>query len=94
MCRLGHTAGSATQVSDVHCGVSDLVDRSKRGDVSRDALASNAGDFVLRLGAFPGRPVRGGTNASRILNRRSKSGKTPMYDHEVSICDNYTGFVL
>ena len=73
MCGLRHTAGSAAEVSGVHCGVSDLVDRSKRGDVSRDPPASNAGDFVLCLSAFAGRPVRGGTNALGILNGKEAS---------------------
>jgi hypothetical protein len=49
-------------MSDVHCGVSDFVDGSKRGDARRDAPASNAGDFVPGLGAFAGRPVGGGTD--------------------------------
>jgi len=73
MCGLGRIAGSAAEVSDVHCGVSELVDRSKRGDVSRDAPASNADDFVLCLGAFAGRTVRSGTNPLRNLNEKEAS---------------------
>jgi hypothetical protein len=63
MCRLGRTAGSGAEMSDVHCGVSDLVDGSKRGDASRDAPASNADDFVPSLGAFARHPVGGSTDA-------------------------------
>jgi hypothetical protein len=63
MCRVGRTAGSAAEMSDVHCCVSDFVDGSKRGDAGRDAPAPNAGDFVPGLGAFAGRPVGGGTDA-------------------------------
>jgi hypothetical protein len=62
MCRLGRTAGSAAEMSDVHCGVSDVVDGSKRSDARRDAPAPDAGDFVRGLGVFARRPVGGGTN--------------------------------
>jgi hypothetical protein len=80
MCGLGHTAGSAAEVSSLHFGVSDLVDRSKRGDVSRHAPASNAGDFVLCLGAFAGRPVRDGTNAlGNLASYHKASGFTGGY---------------
>jgi hypothetical protein len=63
MCRVGRTAGSAAEMSDVRCGVSDFVDGSKRGDARRDAPAPNAGDFFPGLGAFGGHPVDGGTHA-------------------------------
>jgi hypothetical protein len=62
MCRLGRTAGSAAEMSDVHCGVSDFVDGSNRGDARGDAPTPNAGDFVPGLGAFARRPVGGGTD--------------------------------
>jgi hypothetical protein len=63
MCRLGRTAGSAAEMSAVHCGVSDFVDGSRRGDARRDSPASDAGDFVPSLGAFAGNPVGGATHA-------------------------------
>ena len=52
---LEHSADSAAEVPDVHRGVSHFVDRSRCGDVSRDAPASHAGDFVHRLSALAGR---------------------------------------
>ena len=55
MCGLGHSADSAAEVPDVHRGVSHIVDRSRCGDVSRDAPAPHVGDFVHRLGALAGR---------------------------------------
>jgi hypothetical protein len=75
MCRLGRTAGSGAEMSDVHCGVSDFVDGSRRGDARRDASAPNAGDFVPGLGAFAGHPVGGGTDAFGEL-----SGSKPVAD--------------
>jgi hypothetical protein len=63
MCRLGRTAGSAAEMSDVHCGVPDFVDGSRRGDARRDAPAPDAGDLVPGLGAFARHPVGGGTDA-------------------------------
>jgi hypothetical protein len=63
MCRLGRTAGSAAEMSDVHCGVSDVLDGSRRGNARRDASAPYAGDFVPGLGAFAGCPVGGGADA-------------------------------
>jgi hypothetical protein len=71
MCRLGRTAGSGAEMSDVHCGVSDFVDGSRRGDARRDAPAPNAGDFVPGLGAFAGHPVGGGTDACGELSGKS-----------------------
>ena len=62
MCGLGHPAGSTAKVSDVHRGISDLVDRSKRGDVYSHALGSDAGDFVCCFGCFADRPVDGYAN--------------------------------
>jgi len=44
-----HSADSAAEVPDVHRGVSHFVDRSRCGDVSRDAPVSHAGDVVHRL---------------------------------------------
>ena len=63
MCRVGRTAGSAAEMSDVRCGVSDSLDGGKLGDARRDLPATNAGDFVPGLGAFGGHPVDGGTHA-------------------------------
>jgi hypothetical protein len=63
MCRLGRTAGSATEMSDVRCGVSDVVDGSRRGDARCDAPASDAGHFVPSLGVVSSRPVGGGAHA-------------------------------
>jgi hypothetical protein len=62
MCRVGRTAGSASEMSDMRCGVSDFVDGGKLGDARRDVPASNAGDFVPGLGAFGCHPVGGGTH--------------------------------
>ena len=55
MCGLGHSADPTAEVPDVHRGVSRLVDGSRCGDVSRNAPASHAGDFVHRLSALAGR---------------------------------------
>ena len=62
MCGLGGTAGSAAEMSDVRCGVSDFVDRGEHCDARGDAPAPDAGDFVPGLGVFAGLPV-GGTDA-------------------------------
>ena len=76
MCGLRYSAGSAAEMSGVHCGVSDLMDRSKRGDVRRDTPASNTDDLVLCLGAFAGRPVR----SDMVLLGVGVTVKTPCLD--------------
>jgi hypothetical protein len=70
MCGLGRIAGSTAEMSALPCGLSNLVDRSKRGHASRDAPAPNGRDFVFCLDAFAGRPLGGGTNAFENLNRQ------------------------
>jgi hypothetical protein len=67
MCELGRIAGSAAEMPALPCGISDFVDRSKRGHASRDAPPFNGRDFVLCFDAFAGRPLGGGTNAFENL---------------------------
>ncbi|MDT7817787.1 MAG: hypothetical protein QOJ42_7703 [Acidobacteriaceae bacterium] len=60
---LGRSAGSAAEMSDVHCSVSDFVDGSQHCDARRDASAHDGRDLVRGLGVFAGLPVGGGTDA-------------------------------
>ncbi len=62
MCGLRGSAGSAAEMSDVHCGVSDFVDGGQYCDARRDALAHDGGDFVRGLGVFAALPVGRGTD--------------------------------
>jgi hypothetical protein len=87
MCRLGRTAGSGAEMSDVHCGVSDVVDGSRRGDARRDAPAPNAGDFVPGLGAFAGHPVGAGTHAFGELSGSKPVGLRSVWDAPSPLSD-------
>ena len=63
MRELGRSAGSAAEMSDVRCGVSDFVDGGGHCDPRRDALALDGRDFVRGLDLSAGLPVGGSADA-------------------------------
>jgi hypothetical protein len=78
MCRLGRTAGSAAEMSDLHCGVPGFVDGGRRGDARRDAPATYAGGLVPGLDALARHPVGRGTAESNA----KKTGRESPSRHD------------